>query len=541
MTELDSGILVDLLERLGMNPGSVISLTSVEQAEEFVGRNVPLYFSRLLRLSAEAAGVLAKCGYGLSFSALPVMPPSVAEALAPHKWPLQLSAIEFISRQTGDALAGHVGPLYINSRRIRRLGSERLAERLARGSENKLSTEQRRASRRMEMDVRRSLGDDIDVEEEEEEYWNEERRDEELVDPASVLWGTFSSLRWVSPEVARQLAASEHGVSLPALSCLDAEIALALVEGGRRVWLGGLASGKTRTDRVALDVLSMHTGGLFVGDEGDIQAFYSRVQHVPLLGLLVESFSDWKDKQYDSEERGSSFHEFVFRLRTLSMPEAEAMTRVTDTGRVWLYVDEGVSLECAEVCARSKGCVIFDSAELTDVVQARKLADQFAADGLWLEHLPFKTLSAEVAGILVDGLNQGQCSLSLTELATLEPEVARELGGIEDGLCFEKLVSIDPESAEALVEYAPARPCSERTLIFVALVAGLSAEVATHLCKWEGDLDLCRVPYLPEGALEVFATRSSYNVLIHARHLMGCSERIRAAVTGSDGVCVVSD
>jgi hypothetical protein len=507
------------------------SLTAAADAEALVRRNVPIYLPHLVRLSEEAARVLATCNYGISLPALTVLPPSVASALVAHKWPLALLGMKVFPRATGDALAEHIGPLRINVRGIVRLRSEGLARRLAAADE----------------DARVAVGNSPEEDEDdggEDPGWSAEHQCDDNTggarDDEETAVQLFSELRAVTSVVAEALARGRLGVSLPALRCLTPEVAAALVSGDGLLHLEGLASGRTKMGQAALSLVATHLGHLIVGDEEAVEKLYARTHHPDLLGVLIESLSWLREKKADPEERGSGIHEFCFRQPSLSLAEARAVSRVGDMGRVWLYVDAGVSPECARVCAESRGCVFLNPYELVDVQLAQKLADQMATDGYGAESFPFRHVSPDAASVIVSGLNEGQCSLSLSELSVLDPAVAVQLSAIEGDLALGGLVAISTEAAQALVERGPLTYPWERTLSFDKLQS-LSPAVAQHLCSWNGDLDFRAIPFFTDEVLLILSERSAHKVTINKSTLAYCGAVVRGVLQSSSQISIVDN
>jgi hypothetical protein len=492
-----------------MDTSDITILATAGEARKVLNafRDLPIYLPALVRLTPEAAAILATHNYGLTMNALTDMHPETATALRPHEFGLGLRGLTSISRELGDALADHKGAITLDVARLRRIASPALAARLACSENWRLSLE---SLEYLSPEVAKALFADCPA-----------RIHREL---------RLTGLRFITAETVEALCKHELScLSLPSLDVLTADVAAALRNGRiDGLSLLGIGSRKTVCTETAQSFLGEVSGTLEVGDVDAVARLFSEDSHPQFLEKLLESLEDLNtDHECDLTDA------YVLQLddlEVLTTTQARLLTSIGSHGRVSLH---GVSEVSEEVAASLSECacdIFIDLEILTHADLAAKIATQDRDyDCGEIEVYGCKEISRNAASALVDsGLD-----LSFPKLTNLTPEVATALAEATGALHLDGVTDLSAEVATRLSEH--------RNALHLRGLRVIEEDVAEALIQHREALCLDGVIELSHEAAMAFARRSVDSEPLSFAKLRSTSRAAWAALRKCPSIALKSD
>ena len=416
--------------------------------------NLPIYLQSLVRLTPEAAGVLAKHNYGITMDALEELHPEVAVALAPHQSGLVLRGLRVVSYESGEALAEHAGQLTLRPHELRVLESPKLAARLA-----------REARWDVKLDSLTSLSPKV----------------ARAIAPKTIPRRGYSlsldGLRSITADTVRTLAQTElKQLRLNGLDNITSDLATALTTSDIEiVSLAGISDGQCVISPGVIEILTASEHALDIGGESGVAKLFIRGFPADFLTKVAKSLEEVNTHEEDGERIIERFSIDLDELKYIATDHAEAIAAVGPYGTVSLRGVSDLTPELAAIFLASEGEFLLDPDQLTSVALARKLAAQDhdlwdgdpliyncrllgveAAQALVSSHVPisFPKLVSLSAGLAAALRNSDH--LYLNGVATLSAEAAAELSQHAGELHLNGLQTLSAGVADALVQHKAA-------------------------------------------------------------------------------------
>ena len=438
--------------------------------------NLPIYLQSLVRLTPEAAAVLATHNYGITMDALTELHPEVAAALAPHKWGLVLRGLKVVSYESGEALAEHVGQLTLHPHKLRIIESPKLAARLAEDESwcvnlNSLTSLSPEVARAIVPNTTPSTG--------------------------YSLW--LDSLRTITADTVRTLARTQlKKLRLDGLDIITSDLATALTTSDIGiVSLAGISVGRCVMSPGVVEILAASEHALDIGGASGVAKLFTRrgfpADFLTKVVKSLEEVNTYEDD--DGEETVNRFSIDLDKLESIEIDHAVAIATIGFYGTVSLRGVSDLSPELTAIFVASEGEILLDPDQLTNVSLAKKLADQ---NGEFYDGEPViyncRHLGVDAAQALV----ANDVSISFPKLGRLPADLAGALRNTR-GLYLNGVTTLSVEAATEL-----SRHTGE---LHLNGLQTLTADVASALVQHVGDVFLDGITTLPYDSAAALSTR----------------------------------
>jgi hypothetical protein len=433
-------------------------------------RDLPIYLQSLVRLTPEAAAVLATHTYGITLNAIEELHPEVATALAPLQWGLVLRGLQIVSYESGEALAD-IGSLTLHTNTLRVLESPKLAARLARDERWNINLNSLVS---LLPDVARAMVPNAT--------------------PPKGYSLSLDSLRTITADTVRQLARTAlTRLSLNGLENITSDLATALTTSKIEiVSLAGISDGRCVMSQGVVEILTASDTTLDVGGETGVAELFTRGVPTDFLAALVKSL-----EALNTHEDGESVDPYQIDLddlKDITLDQAEAITSLGYRGSASLRGLSDLSPELIAMFVNSGADIYLDPDQITDVALAKKLADQ-VGDGGDLVVYNCKHLSVDAARALVIS----EVPMSFPKLASLSADLAAALR-IAGELHLNGVTTLSADAATELSQHT-----YELHLNGLQTIA---ADVARVLVQHEDEIFLNGVTTLPHDSAVALSTRA---------------------------------
>jgi len=321
----------------------------------------------------------------------------------------------------------------------------------------------------------------------------------------------FSVLKSLTPETAGELASHPGMLRLDALNSLSPETAAALAKHSAPLSLMGVF-----LDNNNLEPLMDHSGMLILGDISTMPEDKAKIlsQHTGLLELpKLTSFDS------DLAERILATRSGKLRLEGLTaINTTELATKLAESpGLLSLRHLSAIPDHCLEVLAAQKGTL---NIGLKSVSQTQAEILIRHPGPLWLNsvptlsELPVQILTSHSDKLMMSGLTSLEdpklaeklaankpSYLSLNNLTSLRPDIARRLVAANCPLLLKKLQSLTPELATELAAHT--------ATLDLTGIRSLSPEVARILVQHNKRLMLTGLTSVSPEVQEILATNKA--------------------------------